>query len=103
MVLLIIIDNQLKRVKNENRKELLRPKERGNKSIGIPFIVKYHPHLKNLGKLIENNIKHLYAGVKVKSVFTPASFVSICTARILRSHFVRSKLYPLETPTGSLA
>ena len=43
-----IIDNQLKRVKYENREELLRPKERGNKNIGIPFIVTYHPQIKHL-------------------------------------------------------
>ena len=63
------IDNQLKHVKNVNREELLRPKERGNKNIGIPFIVTYHPHLKHLGKLIQNNIKHLYADFKVRTAF----------------------------------
>ena len=50
-----IIDNQLKRVKNVSREELLRSKERGNKNIGIPFIVTYHPHLKYLGKLIQTS------------------------------------------------
>ena len=79
----------------------MRPKERRNKNIGIPFIATYHPHLKHLGKLIQNNIKHLYADVKVRTVFTYASFASFRTARNLRSHLVRSKLYPLERKTGS--
>ena len=96
-----IIDNQLKRVKGESREELLRPKEKGNKNIVIPFIVTYHPHLKYLGKLIQNNIKHLYADVKVRSVFTSTPFASFRTVRNLRNHLVRSKLCPLEKKTGS--
>ena len=82
-------------------KSILKSKERGNKNVGIPFIVTYHPHLKHLGKLIEKNIKHLYANVNVRSVFTPAHFASFRKARNLRSHLVRSKLYPLERKTGS--
>ena len=46
-----IIDNQLKRAKNQSREELLRPKERENKNIVISFIVTYHPHLKHLGNI----------------------------------------------------
>ena len=67
-----IIDNQLKRVKNKSREELLRSKERGSKTIGILFVVIYQPHLKHLGNLIQNNIKHSYANPKVTFVFTPA-------------------------------
>ena len=91
----------MKRVKKESTGELLRRKERGNKNMGIAFIVTYHPHLKHLDKLIQNNIKHLYADVKVRSAFTPAPFVSFHTACNLRSHLVRSKLYPLVRKTGS--
>ena len=79
----------------------MRPNERGNKNIGVPFTVTYHPHLKHFGKLMQNNIKHLYGDVKVRMVFTPAPFASFCTARNPRSHLVRSKLYPLEKKTGS--
>ena len=44
---------------------------------------------------MQSNIKHLYADVKIRTVFTttPASFR---TARNLKIHLVRSKLYPLE-------
>ena len=80
------IDNRLKRVKIQSREELLRPKERGNKSNDIPFIVTYHPHLKHMSKLIKYNSKHFCANVKVKSVFTPATFASFRTAHNLRSH-----------------
>ena len=84
-----IFDNQLKCVKNVSRKELLRPEERGKKNIGIPFIATYHPHLKHLDKIIKNNIKHIYADVKVRTVFTPAPFASLCNARNLKSHLLR--------------
>ena len=63
------------------------------------IIVTYHPHLKDLGKLIQNNIKHLHEDVKVRTVFTPAPFASFRTN--LRSHLLISKLYPLERKTGS--
>ena len=79
----------------------LGPKGRGNKNNGITFIVTYHPHLKHLGKLIQNNIKHLYADVKVRFVFTHVPFASFRTACNLRSHLVRSKLYPLKRKMGS--
>ena len=95
------MNNQWKIVKTESREELLRPKERKNKKIGIPFIVTYHPHFKHLGKLIQNNIKHFHADVKLRSVFTTAPFASFCTARNLRSHLVRYKLYPLVKKTDS--
>ena len=79
----------------------MRPKGRGHKNIGITFIVTYHPHFKHFGKLIENNIKHLYADVNVRSVFTHVPFASFPTACNLRSHLPRSKLYHLERKTGS--
>ena len=40
-----IVDNKLKCIKIKSREELVRPKERGNKTIAIPFIITYHPHL----------------------------------------------------------
>ena len=72
-----------------------------NKSVGVPFVVTYHPHLKNISKIIKKHIKHLYADPEVRPVFTPLSFVSFRSVRNLRSHFVRSKLYPQEQKTGS--
>ena len=41
-----LIDKQLQRVTGKSREELLRPKGMNNKSVGVPFVVTYHPHLK---------------------------------------------------------
>ena len=72
-----------------------------NKSVGVRFVVTYHPHLKNISKIIKKHIKHLYADPEVRSVFTPLPFVSFRSVRNLRSHLVRSKLYPQKRKTGS--
>lgn len=66
------------------------------KTIGVPFIVTCHPHLKHLDKLIQKNMRHVHADAKVRSVFTPVLFASFCTARNFRSHLKRFKLYPRE-------
>ena len=49
---------------------------------------------------MRKNLKHLQADQIVKSVFTPRNFALFCTARSLRSHLVRSKLYSLQLATG---
>ena len=45
---------------------------------------------------MQSNIKHLYADVKIRTVFTTTPSASFRTARNLKIHLVRSKLYPLE-------
>ena len=96
-----LIDEQLQRVKRKSRGKLSRPKGMNNKSMRVPFVVTYHPRLKNISKIIKKHIKHLYADPEVISVFTPPPFVSFRSVRNLRSHLVRSKLYPQERKTGS--
>ena len=64
-------------------------------------MVTYHPHLKNLSKIIKKHIKHLYADPVVRSVFSSLPFVSFRSVRNPRSHLVRSKLYHQERKTGS--
>ena len=96
-----LIDEQLQRVKRKSREQLLRPKGMDNKSVGVPFVVTYHPHLKNISKIIKKHIKHLRADPEVRSVFTPLPFVPFHSAQNLRSHLVRSKLYPQEQKKGS--
>ena len=71
-----------------------------NKSVVVSFVVT-HPHLKNISKIIEKHIKDLYADSYVRSVFTSLSFVYFCSVRNLRSHLVRSKLYPEERKIGT--
>ena len=72
-----------------------------NKSVGVPFVVTSHPHFQNISKIIKKHIKHLYADPEVRSVFTPLPFVSFRPGQNLRSHLVRSKLYPQKRKTGS--
>ena len=96
-----MVTEQLERVKYRNREDLLRTNDCVSKEIGVPLVVTYHPHLNALKKIIRRNLKHLHANQLVRSVFTPAPFISFRTARNLRSHLVRSKLYPLKRTTGS--
>ena len=56
----------------------------------------YNPFLCHLGQTIRKNIFLLYQDKEVKRVFTPAPFVSFRTARTLRTHLVRAKIYPAE-------
>ena len=81
--------------------KLLRPTGIDKKSVGVLCVVTYHPHLKNIVKIIKKHIKHLYADPEVKSVFTPLRFVSFCSVPNLRTHLVRSKLYPQERKIGN--
>ena len=71
-----LVDEQLQRVKEKSRAELLRPKGIDKKSAGVPFVVTSHPQLKKISRIIKKNIKHLYADPEVRSVFTPLPFVS---------------------------
>ena len=41
--------------------ETLGAKATDEKSVGVPFVVTYHPHLKNISKIIRKHIKYLYA------------------------------------------
>ena len=68
----------------------------GDRQKGIPLVVTYNPFLCHLGQTIRKNIFLLYQVEEVKRVFTPAPFVSFCTARTLRTHLVRAKVYPAE-------
>ena len=54
-----------------------------------PFVVTYHPHLKNISKITKKHINHLYADPEVRSVFTPLPFVSFRSEQNLSSHLMR--------------
>ena len=79
-----MVTEQLERVKYRNREDLLRTNDCVSKEIGVPLVVTYHPHLNALNKIIRRNLKHLHADQLVRSVFTPAPFISFRTARNLR-------------------
>ena len=96
-----MVTEQLAIVKYRNREDLSRTNVCVTREIGVPFVVTYHPHLNALNRIIRRNLKHLQADQLERSVFTPAPLISFRTARNLRSHLVRSKLYPLKRTTGS--
>ena len=65
-------------------------------------MVNCNPALCRLGQVIGKNLCFLYQHEEVKQVFSPAPFVSFRSKRTLRSHLVRSKVYPVgERLVGS--
>ena len=96
-----MVTELIARVKYRNTEDLLRTNDCVSKKIRVSIAVNYHPHLNDLNKIIRRNLKHLYTDQLVRSVFTPAPFISFRIARNLRSYLVRSKLYPLKRTTAS--
>ena len=86
-------------VEREMRK-VKRRKEREKKR--VPFVITYNPSLKNIGRIINQNLYILCINEEVKTVFTPAPMISFRSARKLSSYLVRAKLYPLERTVGSV-
>ena len=96
-----MVTEQLQRVTYRNKEDLLRTNDCVSKKIGVPIDVTYHPHLDALNKIVRRNLEHLCTDQLVRSIFMPAPFISLRTARNLRSHLVHSKLYPMKRTTGS--
>ena len=63
---------------------------------GIPLLVTYHPLLKSLSTIVNNNIYLLHMNREVKRTFTPQHMVSYRSAHKLNSYLVGAKLYPIE-------
>ena len=92
-----IIDYEIEKVNfRENKK-----KSGINKRKGVPFVVTYHPKLKNLSNIIKDNLYLLYMNDEVKKTFTPSPMISFRSSRKISSYIVRAKLYPLERTVGS--
>ena len=91
-----LIENEMRKVKFG--KEGIK-KAKGVK--GIPFVVTYHPQLKNLGRIINQNIYLLNMNEETKKVFSPRPMVSFRSPRKTSSYLVRAKLYPLDRVVGS--
>ena len=66
-----------------------------------PPVMTYHPLLKSLSSLVNNNIYLLHMDQDVKRTFTPQHMVSYRSARKLNSYLVRAKPYPTERKIGS--
>ena len=67
---------------------------------GISLVVTYHPLLKSLDSIVNNNIYLLHMDQEVKKTFAPQPMVSYQSARKLSSYLVRAKLYPIERKVG---
>ena len=52
---------------------------------GIPFVITYHASLKNIRRIISQNLYSLRMNEDVKIVFTPAPIISFRSARKLSS------------------
>ena len=59
-------------------------------------MVTYSCFLCHLGQTIRKNLFLLYQDGEVKRVFTPTPSVSFRTAKTLRIHLERAKVYPVE-------
>ena len=85
-----IIENEMKKVKFAS---LLGSKK---KSKGIPFVVTYHPLLKQLKSILCRNKYLLNMNAEVKQTFTLVPMVAYRSSRKLSSYLVRAKLYPID-------
>ena len=86
-----LVEKDLGKVKFFNKVGNKQQKEKG-----IPFVVIYHPILKNIGNIIRKSLYLLYMNEEAKKVFTPRPMISFRSARKLSSHLDRAKLYPIE-------
>ena len=68
---------------------------------GVPFVITYHPKLREIASIMKKYQNILYQDETVKRVFTPFPMVSYRNARKLSSYLVHAKLYPLERKRGS--
>ena len=71
------------------------------KNGAVPFIVTYHPKLKNLSKIIKDNLYLLYMTDEVKKTFKPSPIISFRCFHKISSYIVRAKLHPLKKTVGS--
>ena len=91
-----ITENEMKKVKFPSCNKVQR-----KKSKGIPFVVTYHPLLKQLEGILRRNKYLLNMNAEVKQTFTPVPMVSYRSSRKLSSYLVRAKLYPIDRTVES--
>ena len=64
------------------------------KAKGVPFVVTYHPKLKDLSKIIKDNLYLLYMNDEVKKTFTSSSYkcgkkrCEVCDVFLRLIHFL---------------
>ena len=72
-----------------------------NKKKGVPFVVTYHPKLKNLSKIIKGNLYLLYMNDEVKKTFTPSPMISFRSSCKTSNFTVTAELHPVERTVRS--
>ena len=91
-----LVEKELGKIKISNKVGDEQQKEKG-----IPFVVTYHPTLKNIDNTIRKNLYFLYMNEEAKKAFTSGPMISFRGARKLSSYLVRAKLCPIERTVGS--
>ena len=94
------VKTEIDKVRAKHREDLVKPRDKNNKAIGLPFVVTYTPDLQRLSSILRKHLPLLYQDTEVKKVFTPPPFVSYRCAFNLRNRLVRSKVYPIEREIG---
>ena len=90
------VKTEIDKVRAKHREDLVKPRDKNNKEIGLPFVVTYTPDLQRLSSILRKHLLLLYQDTEIKKVFTPPPFVSYRCAFNLRNRLVRSKVYPIE-------
>ena len=94
-----LIESQIERVMSVKREDLFK---RGRRKVtGVPLVVTFHPLFDKLSSVLKNNLHLLHSDKEVQKVFSPPPFVSFRTARNIKNHLVRAKVYPLKRTKGS--
>ena len=76
-----VIECEMEKVNIRKNKK----KSRINKKEGVPFVVTYHPKLKSLRKIINDNLYLFYINYEVKKTFTPSHYTSFLQDQQLHS------------------
>ena len=83
-----MVEENLRRVENRTRNELLFADSCVGKDFGVPIIVTYHPQFNSLNKIMRKNLKHLSANQTSSLVFIPAPFVSFRTTHNCKGRLI---------------
>ena len=92
-----LINSEMNKVKFPH----IENKYNSSKEKGIPFVVTFHPLLKSLGSILNQNYYLLQMNDEVKMVFALRHTVSFRSARKLSNYHVRAKLHHVESKVGS--
>ena len=76
------------------------PPVKKSKGSGIRFVATYHLKVKDLSEFVKDLLLFLYSDKEFETVFPAPLIVSSRSARKIKDHIVRSKLYSVERSVG---